>query len=132
MPKPKHLRYICRDILLLRRSIGFSEECMGLHYGNIHEANLGDGDGRKGEQFLARQYYFPVWGTCWESFAGTHVMPMFAKEMTSVTMTCSISQVAITSELGSRTVHSRTVALGFSRECKNSAHTGCISIPDIR
>ncbi|KDQ62692.1 hypothetical protein JAAARDRAFT_121300 [Jaapia argillacea MUCL 33604] len=52
------------------KSIGFSEECMGLHYGNIHEADLGDGDGRKQEMFLARQYYFPVWGTCWESVAG--------------------------------------------------------------
>ncbi|KZT27430.1 hypothetical protein NEOLEDRAFT_1130990 [Neolentinus lepideus HHB14362 ss-1] len=52
------------------KSLGFSEECMGLHYGFIHEADLGDGDGRKGEQFLARQTYFPVWGTCWESVAG--------------------------------------------------------------
>ncbi|KAH8104987.1 hypothetical protein DFH11DRAFT_1712843 [Phellopilus nigrolimitatus] len=52
------------------KSIGFSEECLGLHYGNIHLADLGDGDGRKDEQFLARQYYFPVWGTCWESVAG--------------------------------------------------------------
>lgn len=43
---------------------------MGLHYGNVHRADLGDGDGRKDEQFLARQYYFPVWGTCWESVAG--------------------------------------------------------------
>lgn len=52
------------------RSIGFSEECLGLHYGDIHQAHLGDGDGRKDEEFLARQYYFPVWGTCWESLAG--------------------------------------------------------------
>jgi len=52
------------------RSIGFSEECLGLHIGDIHTANLGDGEDRKPEQFLARQYYFPVWGTCWESFAG--------------------------------------------------------------
>ncbi len=22
--------------------------------------------------YLARQAYFPVWGTCWESFAGGH------------------------------------------------------------
>lgn len=54
------------------RSIGYSEECLGLHYGNIHEADLGDGDGRKDELYLARQYYFPIWGTCWESFAGGH------------------------------------------------------------
>ncbi|KIY46722.1 hypothetical protein FISHEDRAFT_75334 [Fistulina hepatica ATCC 64428] len=52
------------------KSIGFSEECLGIHYGFIHEADLGDGDGRKEEQILARQYYFPVWGTCWESLAG--------------------------------------------------------------
>ena len=45
---------------------------MGLHYGNVHRADLGDGDGRKDEQFLAGQYYFPVWGTCWESVAGEY------------------------------------------------------------
>ncbi len=58
-------------LLANRRSIGYSDECLGLHYGHIHEADLGDGDGRKSEQFLARQYYFPVWGTCWESLAGS-------------------------------------------------------------
>ncbi|EGN98577.1 hypothetical protein SERLA73DRAFT_183647 [Serpula lacrymans var. lacrymans S7.3] len=52
------------------KSIGFSEECLGLHYGHVHKADLGDGDGRKSEHILARQYYFPIWGTCWESFAG--------------------------------------------------------------
>lgn len=52
------------------KSIGFSEECLGLHYGNQHTADLGDGDGRKTQQYLARQYYFPIWGTCWESLAG--------------------------------------------------------------
>ncbi|KAF9465241.1 hypothetical protein BDZ94DRAFT_1128691, partial [Collybia nuda] len=52
------------------KSIGFSEECLGLHIGHLHDADLGDGDGRKTEQYLARQYYFPVWGTCWESLAG--------------------------------------------------------------
>lgn len=31
---------------------------------------MGDGDGRKVEQFLARQAYFPIMGTCWESVAG--------------------------------------------------------------
>ena len=45
---------------------------MGLHYGHIHQANLGDGDGRKSEAFLARQHYFPIWGTCWESIAGSY------------------------------------------------------------
>lgn len=51
-----------------------------MHIGDLHDANLGDGNGRKSEQFLARQYYFPVWGTCWESLAGTStflgVLPM--------------------------------------------------------
>ncbi|KAF8869186.1 hypothetical protein CPB84DRAFT_1816368 [Gymnopilus junonius] len=54
------------------KSIGYSEECLGLHMGQLHDANLGDGDGRKTELFLARQYYFPIWGTCWESVAGGH------------------------------------------------------------
>ncbi|KAF8651926.1 hypothetical protein AX16_004571 [Volvariella volvacea WC 439] len=53
------------------KSLGYSEECLGLHYGDLHTADLGDGDGRKVEQFLARQH-FPVWGTCWESLAGGH------------------------------------------------------------
>jgi hypothetical protein len=55
---------------LYAKSIGYSEECLGLHAGQLHDANLGDGDGRKTELFLARQYYFPIWGTCWESLAG--------------------------------------------------------------
>jgi len=54
------------------KSIGFSGECLGLHYGDLHDADLGDGKGRQTEQFLARQHYFPVWGTCWESLAGGH------------------------------------------------------------
>ncbi|KAL6308277.1 hypothetical protein BKA93DRAFT_868952 [Sparassis latifolia] len=52
------------------KSIGFSEECLGLHYGQIHEADLGDGGGRKAQHFLARQDYFPFIGTCWESVRG--------------------------------------------------------------
>jgi len=52
------------------KSIGFSEECLGLHFGNTQLADLGDGTGPTNELFLARQYYFPVWGTCWESVAG--------------------------------------------------------------
>ncbi|KAH9179349.1 hypothetical protein EDB89DRAFT_2063438 [Lactarius sanguifluus] len=47
-------------------------ECLGLHIGNIHKADLGDGNGRTPELYLARQAYFPVWGTCWESIAGGH------------------------------------------------------------
>ncbi|KAI0647858.1 hypothetical protein C8Q79DRAFT_952263 [Trametes meyenii] len=54
------------------KSIGFSEECLGLHYGQIHDADLGDGLGRKPEQFLGRQHYFPIMGTCWESVRGGH------------------------------------------------------------
>ncbi|KAI9443321.1 hypothetical protein H4582DRAFT_1923892 [Lactarius indigo] len=54
------------------KSIGYSNECLGLHIGNIHKADLGDGNGRKPELYLARQAYFPVWGTCWESIAGGH------------------------------------------------------------
>ncbi|CAL1712158.1 unnamed protein product [Somion occarium] len=54
------------------KSIGFSEECLGLHYGHLHEADLGDGLGRKQEHFLARQHYFPIGGTCWESVRGGH------------------------------------------------------------
>jgi len=53
-------------------SIGFAEECLGLHIGNIHQANLGDGQGKIDEQFLARQTYFPILGTCWQSLVGGH------------------------------------------------------------
>jgi len=59
------------------KSIGFSSECLGLHYGDLHLANLGDGTGNKTEQYLYRQYSFPltefpgpIMGSCWESFAG--------------------------------------------------------------
>ncbi|KAJ7078556.1 hypothetical protein B0H15DRAFT_533513 [Mycena belliarum] len=55
------------------RSIGYARECMGMHMGHIHLANLGDGDGRKPEALLFRQHYrMPGWGTCWESLAGGH------------------------------------------------------------
>jgi len=54
------------------KSIGYSNECLGLHFGNIHDADLGDGNGRTPEHYLARQDYFPIAGTCWESFAGGH------------------------------------------------------------
>ncbi|KAF8827878.1 hypothetical protein F5879DRAFT_1030057 [Lentinula edodes] len=69
--------YILSEIgfSIYAKSLGFSSECLGLHYGNIHQANLGDGNERQDEQMLARQYYFmrpggPVLGTCWESLAG--------------------------------------------------------------
>ncbi|KAJ6584011.1 hypothetical protein DFH09DRAFT_1308717 [Mycena vulgaris] len=55
------------------QSIGYAKECMGLHRGHIHLANLGDGDGRKPEGLLFRQHFrIPGWGTCWESLAGGH------------------------------------------------------------
>lgn len=57
-------------LAIIPRSIGFNRECLGLHYGHIHEADLGDGLGRKAEQFLGRQHYFPIMGTCWESVRG--------------------------------------------------------------
>lgn len=65
----------CYPISLLtnaRRSIGFAGECLGLHYGYLHEADLGDGLGRKQEHMLVRQHYFPIVGTCWESVRGGH------------------------------------------------------------
>jgi len=34
------------------------------------EPTWGDGDGIKEQQVIARQHYFPIWGTCWESLAG--------------------------------------------------------------
>ncbi|EJD38893.1 hypothetical protein AURDEDRAFT_116326 [Auricularia subglabra TFB-10046 SS5] len=58
------------------RSIGFSDECLGLHMGMRHQANLGDGLGWREEQLLERQTFrtsleIPLWGTtCWESLAG--------------------------------------------------------------
>ncbi len=51
-------------------SIGFSAECLGLHYGYLHDADLGDGLGQKKEHVLMRQQYMPVFGTCWESIRG--------------------------------------------------------------
>ncbi|KZV95071.1 hypothetical protein EXIGLDRAFT_735968 [Exidia glandulosa HHB12029] len=56
------------------RTIGFSNECLGLHMGLVQLADLGDGIGLRGEQLLVRQTFrrhIPFWGTtCWESFAG--------------------------------------------------------------
>jgi hypothetical protein len=43
---------------------------MNMHRGYIHKADLGDGLGKRPEQYLARQHYFPVLGSCWESLAG--------------------------------------------------------------
>ncbi|KAM6494440.1 hypothetical protein JOM56_010801 [Amanita muscaria] len=52
------------------KSLGYSHDCMNIHLGNRHGADLGDGDGVKIQQVLVRQYYFPILGTCWESLAG--------------------------------------------------------------
>ncbi|KAF5360554.1 hypothetical protein D9756_005050 [Leucocoprinus leucothites] len=57
---------------LYTNSLGYAEECLGLHMGHLHEANLGDGDSRKTQLYLARQSYFPILGTCWESLTGGH------------------------------------------------------------
>jgi hypothetical protein len=36
------------------RSIGYTSECLGLHVGQLHIANLGDGVGNRAEQLLRR------------------------------------------------------------------------------
>ncbi|KAL1727134.1 hypothetical protein EV714DRAFT_254174 [Schizophyllum commune] len=54
--------------LAYSQSIGFAQECLGLHKGYVHEADLGNG--REFEHYLHRESYFPVLGTCWESLAG--------------------------------------------------------------
>lgn len=65
--------FILTDIGLrtYAESVGYSNECLDIHLGTLHTADLGDGDGQKFQQFLARQN-FPVMGTCWESLAGGH------------------------------------------------------------
>jgi len=53
------------------KSIGFSPECLGLHAGGYHSADLGDGNGRQDQHYLARQAYFDtIYGPCWESLIG--------------------------------------------------------------
>ncbi|KAH7100801.1 hypothetical protein BKA62DRAFT_705676 [Auriculariales sp. MPI-PUGE-AT-0066] len=56
------------------RSIGFSDECLGLHLGGHQYADLGDGLGVRSQQLIMRQtwrQHIPFWGTtCWESFNG--------------------------------------------------------------
>lgn len=55
------------------KSIGFSSECFGLHYGGYQSADLGDGEGRKDQHYIARQSYFDtIYGPCWESIIGGH------------------------------------------------------------
>ena len=82
--------------LILFRSLGYSKECLGLHMGALHGADLGDGDGVKTQQVIARQHYFPIWGTCWESLAGKFCLYVFVPRLIA-------SQEANTLEHGSRT-----------------------------
>jgi hypothetical protein len=63
--------------LHLHSSIGYAEECLGMHYGRIHKAHLGDDQGWQDEQFLARQTYFPIFGTCWESVVGMYLSSLW-------------------------------------------------------
>jgi hypothetical protein len=55
--RPAHVSDIAKrtDTRLHRcRSIGYSSECLGLHIGQLHIANLGDGAGNRTEGLLAR------------------------------------------------------------------------------
>ncbi|KAI0758332.1 hypothetical protein BC629DRAFT_1124693 [Irpex lacteus] len=53
------------------KSIGFSEECFGLHLGNPFSANLGDGNGWVNQTIELRQDYGSAdIGTCLESLIG--------------------------------------------------------------
>ncbi|TEB20651.1 hypothetical protein FA13DRAFT_1742739, partial [Coprinellus micaceus] len=50
----------------------YTKNAWGSTMGIATTPDLGDGDMQKIELILARQHYFPVWGTCWESLAGGH------------------------------------------------------------
>ncbi|EGF97024.1 uncharacterized protein MELLADRAFT_124006 [Melampsora larici-populina 98AG31] len=53
------------------KSIGFSQECLGLHRGELQKANLGDGNGWVNETKLFRQDFGdPFLGSCLETFIG--------------------------------------------------------------
>jgi len=53
------------------RGIGFSQECMGLHFGSPQSANLGDGNGFVNQTMELREDYFdPYFGTCLETLMG--------------------------------------------------------------
>lgn len=65
---PLHLlRYL---FFTCSSSLGYAEECLGLHAGRLHQADLGDGKGPQDQEYLARQAYFPILGTCWQSLVG--------------------------------------------------------------
>lgn len=58
-------------ILSYARSIGFSEECFGIHQGDPQAANLGDGNGWVNQTVELRQDYGSAGiGTCLESVIG--------------------------------------------------------------
>ncbi|TFY65741.1 hypothetical protein EVG20_g5358 [Dentipellis fragilis] len=58
-------------ILNFARSIGFSEECFGIHLGDPQSANLGDGNGAVNQTIELRQDFGdPSVGTCLESLIG--------------------------------------------------------------
>jgi len=53
------------------RAVGYSKECFGKHQGAPQPADLGDGNGPKGEREVLREHFgIPVLGTCLESLAG--------------------------------------------------------------
>ncbi|KAI9463416.1 hypothetical protein HD554DRAFT_2283507 [Boletus coccyginus] len=58
-------------ILNYARAIGFSTECLGIHIGNPHSADLGDGNGWVNQTTELREDYgSPSVGTCLESAIG--------------------------------------------------------------
>ena len=65
------------ELLMFPRSLGFAKECLDMHFGEIHRANLGDGDGEKDQQYLMREYYMPIIGTCVESLIGMNLTSMY-------------------------------------------------------
>jgi len=87
------------------RSIGFSNECLGLHLGDLQWADLGDGLGRRPEQFLARQTtsLLPMWGTCWESLAGGNHFRSWKQNGTNANTGAWF--LAVSAELSSRHNH---------------------------
>ncbi|KAJ2931546.1 hypothetical protein H1R20_g5638, partial [Candolleomyces eurysporus] len=53
------------------RAVGYSIECFGQHQGDPQPANLGDGNGWKGEREVLREHFgIPGLGTCIQSLIG--------------------------------------------------------------
>ncbi|KAI8092603.1 uncharacterized protein BX664DRAFT_327682 [Halteromyces radiatus] len=60
------------------QAIGFSTECLGIHLGMPHTANLGDGNGWINQTTELREDYDdPIEGTCLESAVGGSHFRMF-------------------------------------------------------